>query len=372
LAGVGDRHDEQTDQKLMIPAMYSPFPFATHSAHAAINQRTSAWAQAIGLGSEELRNRLVKHAIGTFAARILPEGDERVVQVIADFIMWVFVFDDGCCEEGSLGEHPGELAGEVTRLLRIAQHPAASLKVEEPLAAGLRDLRRRVGKLGTPIQAMRWVHALREYGLGVVWEAHHRNQGTFPTFNDYTLMRLHDGAVPVVQALLELGRDRELGPEERDCQPMQAVCDIANFIISWDNDILSFHKESRGGRFWLNAIRVLGHERGLPLEEALRVCIAQRDQAIGLYLRLREYLARNGSTRVSTYLKALDSFIRGAQEWEITSIRYTSLEDPHLLPDHFINTPSNTSTQRLDMPSLAWWWEAAQRCGVAGTVPRKG
>jgi hypothetical protein len=217
---------------------------------------------------------------------------------------------------------------------------------------------------------MNWVHALLEYGLGVVWEADHRSKGLVPTFDDYTLMRRHSGAVPAVQALLELGTDGGLDADQRDSPPVRVVSDIANFIISWDNDIFSFHKESRGRRYWLNAVRVLSHERGLTLENAVRECVNQRDQATGLYLRIRDHLARSGNARLSGYLRALDSFIRGAQDWEITSVRYLCPDDPAPHPDRLSNELMS-SGEPLDISAHSWWWDTARLCGAIGTVAGK-
>ena len=115
-----------------------------------------------------------------------------------------------------------------------------------PLAAGLRDLRRRVSRYATPSQEARWVDALREYFLSVVWEASHRSHGTVPDLNDYTLMRLYDGATSVVLPLLEMGYGYELQPNERDSTAVRAAAEMAYFIITWDNDLFSYHKESRG------------------------------------------------------------------------------------------------------------------------------
>jgi selina-4(15),7(11)-diene synthase len=186
----------------MVPPVFSPIPPAIHPRHESIDERTAAWATTFRIGSEQLRENLIAHDIGTFAARILPEGREEVVSILADFVIWLFGVDDGHCEEGELGRDPQSLVGELSRLLRVAQNPEVPMLTEDPLAEGLRDLRRRIDRAGTPGQIARWVDALREYFLSVIWEAAHRSKGTVPDLNDYTLMRLYDGATSVVLPLL--------------------------------------------------------------------------------------------------------------------------------------------------------------------------
>jgi selina-4(15),7(11)-diene synthase len=340
---------------LIVPPVYSPFRPTIHPRHEYIDKQTADWAEAY-IGSRDLRSKLVTQDIGTFAARILPEGREEVVNVLANFIIWLFGVDDGHCEEGELGKHPGELAAALSRLLRIAQNPEAPMLREDPLANGLRDLRQSMSAHATTGQVARWVDALREYFFSVVWEAHHRSHGTIPNLNDYTLMRIYDGATSVVLPLLEMGHGYELHPSERDQKWVRAAAEMASFIITWDNDIFSYHKESRGARYYLNALRVLEHEYRLGPEEALTVAIAQRDRVTVLFLSLCGELRRYGSPQLRQYLRSLGHFIRGSQDWGISSARYTTPDDPADLPSTFAETPTDASPAPLDIPAVSWWW----------------
>lgn len=342
---------------LLVPPVFSPIPPAIHPRHERINEGTTAWANAFAIGSPELRDKLVAHNIGTFAARVLPEGREEVVAILADFIIWLFGVDDGLCEEGELGRDPAELTGELARMLRVAQNPEAPILAANPLADGLRDLRHRISRYATPGQEARWVDALREYFFSVVWEASHRSRQTVPGLNDYTLMRLYDGATSVVPPLLEMGHGYELHPNERDSTAVRAAAEMAYFIITWDNDLFSYHKESRAQRYYLNVLRVLEHEQRLAPAEALTVAIAQRDRVMCLFLRLRDQLAATGSPQLRQYLENLGTFIRGAQDWGISSRRYTTPDDPADLPLTFRDTPTDDSDEALDIPAVAWWWD---------------
>ncbi|HET6636769.1 MAG TPA: selina-4(15),7(11)-diene synthase [Streptomyces sp.] len=346
---------------LLVPPVYSPIPPAIHPRHHVIDRQNAAWAHAFGIGSDELRTKLVASEIGTFAARILPEGREEVVRVLADFILWLFGVDDGHCEEGELGAEPGLLSGELSRLLRVAQNPEAPMLLQDPLADGLRDLSRRMSEHGTPGQVTRWVDALREYFLSVVWEAAHRSHETVPGIDDYTLMRLYDGATSVVLPLLEMGHGYELHPSERDHRSVRAAAEMAYFVITWDNDLFSYHKESRAGQYYLNVLRVLEHERGLTPEEALHAAVAQRDRVMVLFERLCDHLTLTASPQLRQYLRSLGNFIRGAQDWGISSHRYTTPDDPAQLPSTFLDTPTDDSREPLDIPCVAWWWDLLPR-----------
>ncbi|MEU2184311.1 selina-4(15),7(11)-diene synthase [Streptomyces thermolilacinus] len=354
---------------LAVPPIFSPIPPEIHPCHVDADVQTAAWAETFRIGSDELRGRLVTQQIGTFSARILPEGREELVSLLADFILWLFGVDDGHCEEGELGRHPGELAGELHRLLRVAQNPEVPMLGDDPLAAGLRDLRLRVDRYGTPGQAARWVDALREYFFSVVWEAGHRSAGTVPDLNDYTLMRIYDGATTVVLPMLEMGHGYELQPHERDRTAVRAATEMASFIITWDNDIFSYHKEKRATGYYLNALRVLEEHLGLTPDQALETAISQRDRVMCLYTRLTEHLDDQGSPQLRQYLRSLGHFIRGAQDWGITSVRYTTPEDPADMPSYFCDKPTDDSDAPLDIPAVSWWWDLLSRGARAADAP---
>lgn len=349
---------------MIVPPLFSPIPPAIHPQHAELDARTAVWAQAHRIGSDELRRRLVQHEIGTFAARVMPHGREEVVQLMADFVLWLFGVDDGCCEEDDLGRRPGELAGTLQRLLRVAQNPEAPLLLDDPLAGGLRDLRARVDKYGTGSQAARWVGHLREYFFSVVWEASHRRAGTVPSLTDYTLMRLYDGATTVVFPLLEMAHGYELQPYERDYRAVRAAEEMASFVITWDNDILSDHKERAGHGYYLNVLRVLEAD-GLTPQEAMTTAIAQRDRVLVAFVRLADHLSAVGSPQMRQYIAGLRHFIRGSQDWGITSIRYTTPEDPAGLPTVFTDTPTDDSPEPLAIDAISWWWQVVP----AGPTP---
>ncbi|GAA2150700.1 hypothetical protein GCM10009760_45330 [Kitasatospora kazusensis] len=355
-----------------VPPIFSPYPPAIHPRHEVIDRRTTAWAAKFDIGSPELRERLVTHSIGTFAARILPDGREEVVQIMADFVLWLFGVDDGFCEEGELGRRPGELIGALSRLLRVAQNPEVPILPGDPLAAGLRDLRHRISELGTDGQVTRWIDALREYFLSVGWEAEYRSREAVPELDDYALMRMYNGATSVVLPLLEMGHGYELQSHERDRREVRAAAEMAYFVICWDNDLFSHHKESRTGGYYLNAIRVLEHTHGITPEQAVHLAISQRDRTLCLFQRLCRSLRATGTPQLRQYLAGLETFIRGAQDWGISSLRYTTPDDPAGLPAAFTATPTDDSQLPLDIPVISWWWSLLPKDDTARFDRRTG
>ncbi|MEU7561162.1 terpene synthase family protein [Streptomyces eurythermus] len=341
-----------------IPPLYLPFSSSLHPEHETIDHETASWAEQHGLGSEDLRKRITTRApSGKFAARLLPHGKREVVRLLADCNFWLFAFDDGCCEEGKTGKHPGELAAVMSRMLRAAQtHDVAAL-AGDPLATALRDLGGRIAQYATPGQSARWVNNLREYFMAAVWEAHYRENGSLPTVDDYTILRLHTSGGLMLPVWVEMGLGIELHPLEADNVAVRAANEMAAFVASWDNDLISHHKESRSGGYYVNAVRVVQQERALTAEEAVAEVIRQRDRVLMLYNRLTQDLRSWGSPQLRQYLTCVDSCLRGSVEWQLASARYNPPEDPADLPTCVLDTSTTAETSvPLPIPAISWWW----------------
>ncbi|MFF3159340.1 selina-4(15),7(11)-diene synthase [Streptomyces sp. NPDC057910] len=342
-----------------IPPPYIPFPAALHPDHETIDREAIEWAEKLDLGTPKLRARIATRSqVGKFAASMLPHGEREVVRLLADFIFWLFIFDDDYCEEGELGTKPGDLTRLVSQLLRAAQNHDIYALRDDPMAAGLRDLRSRIDQCATPGQSAKWVNSLREYFLSVVWEADYRKSGSVPTLDDYTALRLYSSAIMMLPVWFEMGLGIEVHPLEADHRAVQAVNEMAAFIAAWDNDMISYHKESRGEDYYVNAVRVLQQEHGFTTDETVAELIRQRDRVLMLYRRVTAELRTWGSPQLRQYLGFVDVFIRSVVEWQLACPRYSPPEDPADLPSGVRDNPTTTdSPQPLPIPTIAWWWD---------------
>ncbi len=340
-----------------FPAIHTPIPPAIHPAAERVNAHTARWAGEWDLGEPEHRSHLVRQDLGGFAARILPGGAEPVLEILADFVLWLFTVDDNWCEQGVTSRRPGELAGMLSRLLRAAQAPETPILRTDPLAATLRDLRRRLDRTGSPEQVARWVDALREYCLAVVWEAQHRRSETVPELDDYVLMRLYNGATSPIYPLLEIGNGYELAARERSHPQVRTATEMASFVICWDNDLYSLARENTGRV--LNAPTVTAQHARVPLEQAIAETIGQRNEVLTRFLELRDELDHEASPRLRRYLRDLATFIRAAQDWTLGSARYAGSVPAITAP--LRDTPAASTGRPIGIPALAGWWET-ERC----------
>ncbi|MFB7182686.1 terpene synthase family protein [Streptomyces sp. NPDC056257] len=141
-----------------------------------------------------------------------------------------------------MSARPAGMAERLSRLLYAAEHPAAPLLPRDPVFAAVRDL------------------------------------------------RLHSGAVDTFLPFLEHAHGIALAPAERHDPRLEALTEMAAFLIGWANDVLSYRKEStrRGRR--LDVVTLL-RRNGADLGEAVATAVGQYDRVMCRFLELGERAA---------------------------------------------------------------------------------
>ena len=124
--------------------------------------------------------------------------------------------------------------------------------------------------------------------------------------------------------------------------------------MGWDNDLLTYHKETRRGGADHNLVTVLARSEHLPTAEAVAKAAAIRDRVLCLFLRLRDQVTADASTELRRYLTGLQAWIRGHLDWGMATVRYRNPAD---LPQSLARTPQDAAPDPLPFPSITWWWE---------------
>ncbi|MFD9372769.1 terpene synthase family protein [Streptomyces sp. NPDC060020] len=171
----------------------------------------------------------------------------------------------------------------------------------------------------------------------------------------YALMRLHSGAVDTFLPFLEHAHGIALAPAERHDPRLEALTEMAAFLIGWANGLLSYRKEStrRGRR--VDVVTLL-RRNGADLGEAVATAVGQYDRVMCRFLELGERAAA-AAPGPGRYVAALYRFVRGAAEWELTSPRYGHRLGPRQLAGAFRDRPGPGAARPLGIPALEWWWD---------------
>ncbi|MBH1934167.1 hypothetical protein I5Q34_07630 [Streptomyces sp. AV19] len=344
-----------------LPAFYCPFPPAAHPLGDRADAQSLAWMHRHRLCADDGERARMAHAgCGQLAGRMTPAARPDLLQIFSDFTLWAFAFDDEYCDEGPLGERPGELADTAVRFLRCAEVPERPVYGDDRYGIALRDIRRRLDAASSPAHGRRFVENMRGYALTEVRKAGFVARGQRPGLDDYTLVRLYSGGSMVFAELVAVvnGCPPPPGPDED--RRVRAITEAAALLVDWATDIMSYAKERERTGDGFNLIDAVRLEYGCDEDEAFERAMALWDRVMTLFLRLRSRLAVE-LPELTAYVAGLAQYIRGVIDWSLETDRYGFYDGRGgrraFRPGGWRDTPRDDSHEALPIPSVAWWWD---------------
>jgi len=286
----------------------------------AAEAQTLRWALHHGLvspGKEEARFAAIR--CGSCAAHTYPRASAEVVELGANLIGWLFLFDD------AYGEWSGEIVALETTLQTFEPLLFHGELPSEPLSfhLALADLRQRLLALGGRELVQRFAYSMRRYFEGCFLEFPYRKTGRSPSLSVYrSLRRWSIGVLPVLD-LVELTLVHPLEAAMAGKESVWALRDRAATLCAWANDLYSFHKE-RDDRDPHNLVSVLMRERHLPIEDAFTDAVRLYNADLAAFERaiLGFTIAPSTSTLEVAYLRGVCDWVYGNHQWTRESRRY--------------------------------------------------
>lgn len=308
-------------EKLTLPELYCPFPAAINPAAEEAQRHTLEWARHFNLIAADDR-RFAAIECGLLAARAYPRAGRLALLLIADWLSWLFVKDD-LCDEAGLGARPQQLAALHERWLEILGGAEAEAG-EHPLAHALADLRRRLQGLANQAWLAHFTGNVADFFASLVWEAGNRAARRDVTVEDYLKMRQFTGSLYTLFDLIEIGEGIDLTTPARGHVSVRRLTRLANNMVCWANDLLSFEKELAQGDPH-NLVLALRGERRLTLPAAVEQVAWMHDEAARAFLNTSARLPWLGARRnvaLRRYVVALGAAVRGHLEWAESCRRY--------------------------------------------------
>jgi hypothetical protein len=317
-----------------VPGLAVPFETGMHPATETARAATDRWARRFGLTvCPELRERLHASAPARLAGRVCPDATLDGLLLACDWQAWLFLFDDGYCDESVLGSDPAAIT-EVTVWMLGALETGESAP-DDVFGRALADLGSRLARLAGPAQWARFVQAVTAYFYALVWEATCRQRGTLAPLNEYIRMRRYSGAVSTCLALIEVVNDFELDDRAWYDPMVRTAADAVADIICWSNDIVSYRKESHRGpaqraesgrsgppKDLLSLPTVLAHEHGMTEQQALNHCALMLDRRITDYRAAEKPILAAHNPALDRFVADLRHWISGNLAWSYETARY--------------------------------------------------
>ena len=253
---------------LALPVIEAAFPRQLHPYWPRLQENTRSWLLEKRLMSAD---KVEEYADGLcytdlMAGYYLGAPDD-VLQAIADFSAWFFVWDDRHDRDIGYGR-PAAWRHLKNRLHSVLDAPGLYLYHRDPLVAGFADsVLRLYSFLGR-----RWNARFARHFHGVIKaydrEFHNRANGIVPKVEEYLELRRLTFAHWIWTDLLEPCAGIELSTAVRKNPAFHRAALLSQEFAAWYNDLCSFPKEIAGDEVHNLGISLIRHER-LTLEEAI-------------------------------------------------------------------------------------------------------
>ncbi|MFE9770995.1 epi-isozizaene synthase [Streptomyces sp. NPDC005931] len=276
---------------LSLPLIEAAFPRQLHPYWPRLQEKTRTWLLEKRLMPAD---KVAEHADGLcytdLMAGYYTGAADEVLQAIADYSAWFFVWDDRH-DRDIVHRRPAAWRRLKDRLHTALDRPADHLSHEDPLVAGLADSVRRLYSFlpGTwNARFSRHFHAVIE---AYDREFRNRTEGIVPTVEDYLELRRLTFAHWIWTDLLEPSAGLELPDPVRKHPAYRKAALLSQEFAAWYNDLCSLPKEIAGSEVHNLGISLITHE-DLTLEEAVLEVRHRVEECVTEFLAIEKEVLR--------------------------------------------------------------------------------
>jgi germacradienol/geosmin synthase len=262
-----------------------------------------------------------------------PECSAELLDLITDWYVWVFFFDDHFLE---LYKKPKDIKGAKKYLdgLRafMPLHGEITATPTNPVEAGLTDLWRRTIPMMSQEWKVRFIESTLNLLVECMWEIINIDEGRVANPIDYIEMRRKVGGAPWSANLVEVAVGAEVPDVVARTRPMRVLRDTFADGVHLRNDVFSYQREVEEEGENANMILVLERALGYSTQQAAEATndlISSRMQQFEhtvfteLPIMFEEYgLRPDERAAVLVYARGLQDWQSGGHEWHMRSSRY--------------------------------------------------
>ncbi|MFI6485315.1 germacradienol/geosmin synthase [Nonomuraea sp. NPDC050663] len=339
-----------------LPDFYRPWPPRVNPHVEAARAHARTWAAELGLIDAAVWDAATLDSIdlALFAAYCFPDADQESLELITDWYVWGFFFDDWFLEHYK--QH-GDAEGAEAWIAKARAFMPVDLgdavpEPEDPVQAALADLWARTAP-GTGADWRRRFADETFAQLGdAFWELENLRAGRVPNPIDYLERKRGVSAGRWVATLVEQVDKLHLAPDTVSSRPVQVLRDTFTDAQVLLNDVFSYQREVEVEGEVHNFVLVLRDFLGLTPQDAadtandlLTSRLLQFEST--LLTEVPELAEREQVARLACRLQDINA---GSHEWHLRSSRYmnegTRGADPYV-PIWRYPTGLGTSAARL-------------------------
>lgn len=325
------------------PDFYLPHPARINPQVEGARAHSAEWAARMGMldapkpggGPIWDRQALDKMDYALMCAYTHPDCDGPMLDLITDWYVWVFFFDDHFLEQF---KYSRDLHGAQSYLDRLelfmpedGQHAPEPTNAAE---AGLDDLWQRTAPSMSPNWRQRFRTSTHNLMVESMWELDNIDRGRIANPIEYVQMRRRVGGAPWSANLVECAVGAEIPEGVVDTRQLQVLTDTFSDAVHLRNDLFSYDREVAQEGENSNAVLVFERflecttQQAADLVNDLLTSRLQRYEDTALHdvpaLFADQGLSPDDQAKIAAYVKGLQDWQAGGHEWHAMSSRYTN------------------------------------------------
>ncbi|WP_433558373.1 terpene synthase family protein [Pseudonocardia xinjiangensis] len=330
-----------TQQVFTMPDFYLPYPARINPHLERARAHSMAWARQMGMldapkpggGVVWTEAALARMDYALLCAYTHPDCDGPMLDLITDWYVWVFFFDDHFLEHF---KYSRDIPGATAYLARLELFMAADgqepPEATNPGEVGLLDLWRRTAPDRSPHWRRRFALSTHNLMIESMWELTNIERGRVANPIEYVQMRRRVGGAPWSANLVEHAVAAEVPDQLAAVRPMRVLVDTFADAVHLRNDLFSYQREVQEEGENSNAVLVVERFLDCSTQESADVVgelLTSRmhqfeDTALGeVPALLAEHgIAPDEQLGIGAYVKGLQDWQSGGHEWHARSSRY--------------------------------------------------
>jgi germacradienol/geosmin synthase len=262
-----------------------------------------------------------------------PDCDGPTLDLITDWYVWVFFFDDHFLEHFKYSRDSAGARAYLDRLeLFMTREGETPPEPTNPAEAGLKDLWERTVPAMSAAWRERFITSTHNLMVESMWELNNIDIGRIANPIEYMQMRRRVGGAPWSANLVEYAAQAEIPDAIAALRPMEVLSDTFSDAVHLRNDLFSYQREVREEGENSNAVLVFEKFFDLPTQESaelvndLLTSRLQQFEHTALVdvpaVLLLHAIPPHQQVRVGAYVKGLQDWQAGGHEWHARSSRY--------------------------------------------------
>jgi germacradienol/geosmin synthase len=331
-----------TSPSYNLPEFYTPYPARCNPHLDRARAHTKAWARSMDMIDVPAHGTVIwseadfdSHDYALLCAYTHPDAGPEMLDLITDWYVWVFYFDDHFVELFKRTHDIGRARAYLDALPAFMPPDGPITRSpSNPVEAGLADLWLRTVPSRSRSWRARFARSTRNLLDESLWELANINAARVADPVEYIEMRRKVGGAPWSANLVEHAADAEVPAAIAATRPMEVLRDTFADAIHLRNDLFSYDREVHDEGELSNGVLVLERFFGCPPQQA-----ADRVNDL-LTSRLQQFehtaltevpavsqergLGLSARAGVARYVKGLQDWQAGGHEWHLRSARYAA------------------------------------------------